>query len=105
MLILSAAEAYVGRGTVYPEVRFHARGKQGIMEHPTCTLWVRVKEIPKSDTERRLGRFGTLLFRSYVVCCSVLLVLLLTHCFLRLDKQGMGESGSFTSTCCPCERT
>ena len=57
-----AAEAYVGRGTFFAEVRPHARGKHGIMEHPRCHLTVRVREVPLVDGERRLGKEGAFSF-------------------------------------------
>jgi hypothetical protein len=42
------------------------------MEHPTCHLTVRVKEIPEREGERRLGKFGLFLF----LCVSPCIVLM-----------------------------
>eukprot|EP00698_Gefionella_okellyi_P003946 TRINITY_DN13655_c0_g1_i1.p1 TRINITY_DN13655_c0_g1~~TRINITY_DN13655_c0_g1_i1.p1 ORF type:complete len:219 (-),score=27.89 TRINITY_DN13655_c0_g1_i1:3-659(-) len=48
----------VGRGTMRTKMRFHARGKFGIVRPPNANIHVYVKEVPLVAGEFRLGKSG-----------------------------------------------
>lgn len=51
-------KAFVGRGTVTKRVRYHAKGRHGIMTHKRTHVTVELVEVPMKENERRLGVRG-----------------------------------------------
>lgn len=59
---LFVAEAFVGKGKYLKRLSYHAKGRSGIMHHPSCRLTVIVKEMsPQQEAE--LARYKTMTFR------------------------------------------
>lgn len=59
---LFVAEAFVGKGKYLKRLSFHAKGRSGIMHHPSCRLTVIVKEL-SDEQEAEIARFKTMTFR------------------------------------------
>lgn len=52
---LIVAEAFTGKGLYTKEVRYHAKGRSGIMKHPECRVTVIVREIT-AEEEAKIAR-------------------------------------------------
>lgn len=59
---LFIAEAFVGKGKYLKRISYHAKGRSGIMHHPSCRLTIIVKEM-SPEQEAELARYRTLTFR------------------------------------------
>lgn len=59
---LFVAEAFVGKGRYLKRISYHAKGRSGIMHHPSCRLTVIVKEM-SAEQEAEVARYKTMTFR------------------------------------------
>eukprot|EP00250_Pteridium_aquilinum_P028888 c3802_g1_i1 orf=236-1057(-) len=59
---LFVAEAFVGKGRYLKRLSYHAKGRSGIMHHPSCRLTVVVKEM-SDEQEAEIARYRTMTFR------------------------------------------
>lgn len=59
---LFVAEAFVGKGKYLKRLSYHAKGRSGIMHHPSCRLTVVVKEL-SDEQEAEIARYKTMTFR------------------------------------------
>jgi len=51
-------QVWVGKGVYRKGIKFHAKGRFGRVTHPTAQLTVLVREVPRTEGEKRLGKFG-----------------------------------------------
>ena len=56
------AEAFVGKGKYLKRISMHAKGRSGIMHHPSCRLTVVVKEL-NQDQETQIAKYQSMTFR------------------------------------------
>lgn len=59
---LFVAEAFVGKGRYLKRLSYHAKGRSGIMHHPSCRLTVIVKEL-SDEQEAEIAKYKTMTFR------------------------------------------
>ncbi|KAH7295855.1 hypothetical protein KP509_27G068600 [Ceratopteris richardii] len=59
---LYVAEAFVGKGKYLKRISYHAKGRSGIMHHPSCRLTVVVKELSE-EQEAEIARYKTMTFK------------------------------------------
>ncbi|KAI5067356.1 hypothetical protein GOP47_0017884 [Adiantum capillus-veneris] len=59
---LYVAEAFVGKGIYLKRISYHAKGRSGIMHHPSCRLTVVVKELSEKQ-EAEIARYKAMTFK------------------------------------------
>eukprot|EP01027_Heterolobosea_sp_BB2_P002451 GEZU01003688.1.p1 GENE.GEZU01003688.1~~GEZU01003688.1.p1 ORF type:complete len:316 (+),score=59.54 GEZU01003688.1:55-948(+) len=55
---LLVREAYATKGQFLRRIKYHSKGRFGIMHHPRSHLTIVLEEVPYSENEKRLGKAG-----------------------------------------------